>query len=58
MQALFGELFKVVQPDQIDDMAANKLAKEIARKIEAELKYPGEIKVTIIRETRIIEYAR
>lgn len=47
-----------VQPDRIDDMAAHNLAKDIAKKIEAELKYPGEIKVNVIRETRITEYAR
>lgn len=47
-----------VRPDQVDDYGANKLAKDIAVKIEQELKYPGEIRVTIIRETRIVEYAR
>jgi ribonuclease Y len=47
-----------VEPDRVDDYAAHELAKEIARKIEAELKYPGEIKVNVIREKRIIEYAR
>lgn len=47
-----------VEPDKIDDMAAHNLARDIAKKIEAELKYPGEIKVNVIRETRIIEYAR
>lgn len=47
-----------VRPDQIDDYNANKLAKDIALKIEQELKYPGEIRVTVIRETRVIEYAR
>jgi len=47
-----------VRPDQVDDYAATKLAKDIAVKIEQELKYPGEIRVTIIRETRIVEYAR
>lgn len=47
-----------VRPDQIDDYSASKLAKDIALKIEQELKYPGEIRVTVIRETRIIEYAR
>jgi len=47
-----------VTPEQIDDLAALKLAKEIAKRIEEELKYPGEIKVNVIRETRIIEYAR
>lgn len=47
-----------VMPDTIDDLAANKLAKNIADKIEAELKYPGEIKVNVIRETRVVEFAR
>ncbi|MFH0928609.1 MAG: ribonuclease Y [bacterium] len=47
-----------VHPKSIDDFAAVKMAKEIAQQIEAELQYPGEIKVTIIRETRVIEYAR
>ncbi len=47
-----------VTPDKITDIEAKDLAREIARKIEQELKYPGEIKVTMIRETRVIEYAR
>ncbi len=47
-----------VMPDKIDDYQAVKLSKDIANKIEQELKYPGEIKVNVIRETRIIEYAR
>ncbi len=47
-----------VQPEKIDDLTAFKLAKDIAQKIEGELQYPGEIKVTLIRETRVIEYAR
>jgi ribonuclease Y len=47
-----------VTPSQVDDYQAYNLAKDIARKIEGELQYPGEIKVTLIRETRIIEYAR
>lgn len=47
-----------VRPDQIDDYASAKLAKDVALKIEHELKYPGEIRVTVIRETRVIEYAR
>lgn len=47
-----------VRPDKIDDYAASKLARDIALKIEQELKYPGEIRVTVIRETRVIEYAR
>jgi len=47
-----------VRADEVDDLGASKLAKEIARKIEEELRYPGEIKINVVRETRIIEYAR
>ena len=47
-----------VDPELIDDLQAKKLSKDIARKIQEELKYPGEIKVTVIRENRVIEYAR
>ncbi|GBD34067.1 Ribonuclease Y [bacterium HR34] len=47
-----------VKPQQISDLECYKLAKDVANKIEEELKYPGEIKVTIIRELRVIEYAR
>lgn len=47
-----------VKPQEVDDWNAQKLARDIANRIEEELKYPGEIKVTLIRETRIIEYAR
>jgi len=47
-----------VTPQEVDDVGAHKLAREIADRIEEELKYPGEIKVTVIRENRIIEYAR
>jgi ribonuclease Y len=52
------EIRVFVSPDKIDDLAAFKLAQGIAKKIEEELKYPGEIKVNLIREKRIIEYAR
>jgi ribonuclease Y len=47
-----------VSPDEIDDLAAKNLAREIAKKIQEDLRYPGEIKVTLIREKRIVEYAR
>ncbi|MCX6785681.1 MAG: ribonuclease Y [Candidatus Komeilibacteria bacterium] len=47
-----------VQPENIDDWAAVKLARDVANRIEEDLKYPGEIKVTVIREKRIVEYAR
>jgi ribonuclease Y len=52
------ELRIMVNHDHVSDGDAKDLAKTIAKKIEAELKYPGRIKVTIIRETRIVEYAR
>jgi ribonuclease Y len=47
-----------INPHEIDDYKAYNLAKDIARRIENELQYPGEIKVTVIRETRTVEYAR
>lgn len=52
------EIRVFVTPDIIDDLNAHKLAKEIALSIEGELQYPGELKVTLIREKRIIEFAR
>ena len=52
------ELRVIVAPDAIRDGEAFFLAKDIAKKIEGELAYPGEIKVTVIRETRITDYAR
>ncbi|MFA5109197.1 MAG: ribonuclease Y [Patescibacteria group bacterium] len=47
-----------VSPETIDDLKAHNLARDIAKKIENELKYPGEIKVNVIREMRVTEYAR
>ena len=47
-----------VQPEQITDLQAHELARDIAKKIETELKYPGEIKVNVIRELRVTEFAR
>lgn len=52
------EIRVFVSPNDVDDYQAYNLAKDIARKIESELQYPGEIKVTLVRETRTIEYAR
>ena len=52
------EIRVFVHPEKIDDMAAYKLAKDIADQIHQELRYPGEIKVSVIRETRAVEYAR
>lgn len=47
-----------VKPEQIDDYAATKMAQDIAAKIEQDMQYPGEIKVMVVREKRIIQYAR
>jgi ribonuclease Y len=52
------ELRVFVKSEEVDDYGAKKLAKEIAKKIEEELQYPGEIRVNVIRETRVVEYAR
>lgn len=52
------EIRIMVKPDRIDDARAAKLAYDIARKIEKELEYPGQIKITVIRETRTVEYAK
>ena len=52
------ELRVIVQPDQMDDEHAFALARNIARKIEDELQYPGQIRVTVMRETRCVEFAK
>ena len=52
------EVRVIVKGDKIDDRQAVKLARDIAKEIEQELDYPGEIRVTVIRETRAVEYAR
>jgi ribonuclease Y len=52
------ELRIMVNNESVNDDSAKDLAKNIAKKIEEELRYPGRIKVTIIRETRVVEYAR
>jgi ribonuclease Y len=48
----------LVRPEEIDDLASSRLARDIVRKIEESLTYPGQIKVTVIRETRAVEYAK
>lgn len=52
------EIRIIVEPKQIDDLSAIKLARDIANKIESTMQYPGIIKVNVIRETRAIEYAK
>lgn len=52
------EIRVFVKPEEIDDYGAKKLARDIANRIQEELRYPGEIKVTLIRESRVVEYAK
>jgi len=52
------ELRVVVHPNQVNDEQASALARNLARKIEDELQYPGQIRVTVVRETRCIEFAK
>jgi ribonuclease Y len=52
------EVRVMVQPEALDDEAAALLSHEIAREIEQELEYPGQIKVTVVRESRATDYAK
>jgi ribonuclease Y len=52
------EIRLMVRPEAVDDAGAHRLAQDAARRIEDELDYPGQIKVTVIRETRAINYAK
>ena len=52
------EIRILVRPEEIDDIASNRLARDVVKKIEEQLQYPGQIKVTVIRETRAVDYAR
>jgi ribonuclease Y len=52
------EVRVIVDADKVDDQLAMKVCRDIAKAVEAELTYPGEVRVTLIRERRIIEYAR
>lgn len=52
------EVRVMVKPEQIDDLGAHRLARDIRKRIEEELDYPGHIKVTVLRETRAVEYAK
>jgi ribonuclease Y len=47
-----------VKPEEIDDQASLRMARELARRIEEELLYPGQIRITVVRETRCVEYAK
>jgi len=48
----------IVKPDEVDDLAAATLSRDIARKVEESLQYPGQIRITVIRETRAVDYAK
>ena len=48
----------IVKPDQIDDLESTRMARDIAKNIEETMQYPGQIKVTVIREKRVVEYAK
>jgi len=52
------EIRLIVRPGEVDDLDALRLSREVARKIEESMEYPGQIKVTVIRETRAVEYAK
>lgn len=52
------EIRVMVKPEQVDDVLSVQLAREIVKKIETELEYPGQIKVTVVRETRAVEFAK
>ena len=52
------EIRILVRPEDIDDLASSRLARDVVRRIEEQLQYPGQIKVTVIRETRAVDYAR
>jgi ribonuclease Y len=52
------EVRVIVLPDQVTDLEAIALSREIKKKIESSIEFPGQIKVTVIRETRAVEYAR
>jgi ribonucrease Y len=52
------EIRILVRPEDVDDVASSRLARDVVKRIEEQLQYPGQIKVTVIRETRAVDYAR
>jgi len=52
------EVRVMVKPEDVDDVSAQVMARDIAKQVEEELQYPGQIKITVVRETRSVEYAK
>ena len=52
------EVRVVVKPDKVDDLAAMRLARDVAQRVQDEMTYPGEVRITVIRETRASDVAR
>ncbi len=52
------EIRIVVKPEVVDDLGAAQMARDIVKRVEEELEYPGQIKINVIRETRAIDYAK
>jgi ribonuclease Y len=48
----------MVKPEEVDDIAAQVIARDVAKQIEEELTYPGQIRITVVRESRATEYAK
>ena len=52
------EVRVMVKPEDVDDIQAQMIARDIAKQVEEELQYPGQIKITVVRETRAVEFAK
>ena len=52
------EIRVIVKPDRIDDAGSVKMSRDIVKRIEKEMEYPGQIKVVVVRETRSVDYAK